>query len=117
MLYEVITVDSSWNARHVYLKFDGVCSAFYVWVNGKFVGYSQDSMLPAEFYISPYLKEGKNLLAVQVFRYSDGSYLEDQDMWFLSGIFRSVRLYALPELSIRDFYLQTEFSDDRNNFV
>lgn len=101
-------LEKDWAARQIYLQFDGVCSAFYVWLNGQFVGYSQDSMLPAEFYISPYLKEGENLLAVQVYRFSDGSYLEDQDMWFLSGIYRSVRLFALPEVTIRDFLLDSE---------
>jgi len=102
-------VSQEWLEREVYIQFDGVCSAFYLWVNGQFVGYSQDSMLPAEFYISPYLKEGDNLLALEVFRYSDGSYLENQDMWFLSGIFRSVRLIARSKICIRDFSLRSNF--------
>ena len=99
-----------WLEREIYLQFDGVCSAFYLWVNGDFVGYSQDSMLPAEFYISPFLKEGTNLIAAEVYRFSDGSYLEDQDMWFLSGIFRSVRLFARPQTTIRDVFLTSEFN-------
>lgn len=100
-----------WQGQEIYLQFDGVCSAFYLWLNGNFVGYSQDSMLPAEFYVSPYLKEGENLISVQVYRFSDGTYLENQDMWFLSGIFRSVRLFALPNTAIRDFFLQTVFTN------
>ncbi|OJX38832.1 MAG: hypothetical protein BGO78_11455 [Chloroflexi bacterium 44-23] len=103
-------IPADWQGRDIYLQFDGVCSAFYVWINGEFVGYSQDSMLPAEFHITPYLKEGKNLLAVEVYRFSDGSYLENQDMWFLSGIFRSVRLFALPQYAIRDFFLKSQFT-------
>lgn len=100
-----------WKNHEIYLCFEGVCSAYYVWLNGSFVGYAQDSMLPSEFYISPYLKESENLLAVQVYRFSDGSYLEDQDMWFLSGIFRSVKLLAFPAVWIRDAHLQSQFYD------
>ncbi len=100
-----------WLEREVYIQFDGVCSAFYLWINDDFVGYSQDSMLPAEFYISPYLKEGKNLIALEVYRFSDGTYLENQDMWFLSGIFRSVRLFANPQTTIRDFTLVSNFEN------
>ena len=85
-------------------------------MNGSFVGYAQDSMLPSEFFISPYLKEGENLLAVQVYRFSDGSYLEDQDMWFLSGIFRAVKLLAFPPVFIRDIHLASQFFDGFNSF-
>ena len=105
-------IPAEWRERETYLQFDGVCSAFYVWVNGAFVGYSQDSMLPAEFRITPYLKEGNNLLAVEVYRFSDGTYLENQDMWFLSGIFRSVRMFARPQYAIRDFFLKNLFSGE-----
>jgi len=104
-------ISNEWLNRESYLQFDGVCSAFYLWINGEFVGYSQDSMLPAEFYVSPFLKEGKNILALEVYRFSDGSYLENQDMWFLSGIFRSVRLFSVAETVIRDFNLNSQFSD------
>ncbi|NQT25282.1 chitobiase/beta-hexosaminidase C-terminal domain-containing protein [candidate division KSB1 bacterium] len=100
-----------WKDRQVILHFAGVKSAFYVWVNGKKVGYSQDSMTPAEFDITSYLKKGENLLAVEVYRWSDGSYLEDQDMWRFSGIFRDVFLYAVPEVHIRDFTVQTNLDD------
>jgi beta-galactosidase/beta-glucuronidase len=80
-------VPEGWKDQQIFLMFEGVDSAFYVWVNGQMVGYSQGAHLPAEFDITPYLHGGQNLLAVQVFQYSDGSYLEDQDMWRLSGIF------------------------------
>lgn len=87
------------------LIFDGVNSAFHVWCNGAWVGYSQDSRLPAEFDLSPYLLEGDNLLAVMVMRWCDGSYLEDQDMWWLSGIFRDVTLLAKPTYHIKDVFI------------
>ncbi|MFA0070238.1 sugar-binding domain-containing protein, partial [Vibrio breoganii] len=82
------------------LTFDGVNSAFHLWCNGKWVGYSQDSRLPAEFDLSEYLQAGENTLAVMVLRWSDGSYLEDQDMWWLSGIFRDVTLLRKPKVAI-----------------
>ena len=78
---------------HVF-RFDGVNSVFYLWVNGQKVGLSKDSRTPAEFDITPYLKPGENLLAVEVYRWCDGSYLEDQDFWRLSGIFRDVYLWS-----------------------
>ena len=87
------------------LEFEGVSSAFYIWVNGHKVGYSQNSMSPAEFDISPYLKEGLNRLAVEVYRWCDGSYLEDQDFWRLSGIFRSVKLWKRPLQHISDYLI------------
>ncbi len=96
-----------WKGRETFLVFDGVESAFYVWLNGEFLGYSEDSRLPAEFDISKKLKDGTNLLAVQVFRWSDGSYLEDQDFWRLSGIFRNVYLMSTPKIHIRDFQVRT----------
>src|SRR5437867_1901295 len=80
----------NWNGRRVFIHFGGVQSAFYVWVNGERVGYSQDSMTAAEFEITKFARPGHNQLAVEVYRWSDGSYLEDQDMWRLSGIYRSV---------------------------
>lgn len=104
-------IPAEWKDHEIYLRFEGVCSAYYVWINGAFVGYAQDSMLPSEFYISPFLVEGENLLAVQVYRFSDGTYLENQDMWFLSGIFRSVKLLAFPTVFIRDIKLNSEFFD------
>ena len=101
-----------WKDRQIFLHFDGVKSAFYVWINGRKVGYSQGSMTPAEFNITEYLKPGENTLAVEVYRWSDGSYLEDQDMWRLSGIYRNVYLFAAPQVHIRDFAVRTDLDDD-----
>lgn len=105
------TISDEWKGRQIFLHFDGVKSAFYVWVNGQKVGYSQDSMTPAEFNITKYLKSGENTLAVEVYRWSDGSYLEDQDMWRLSGIYRNVYLFATPQVHIRDFFVRTDLDD------
>lgn len=106
------TVPASWKNRQVVLHFGSVASAFYVWVNGKQVGYSQDSKTPAEFDISEYLNWGKeNEIAVQVFKFSDGYYLEDQDFWRLAGIQRDVYLYARPATHIRDFEVVTDLDD------
>lgn len=98
-------VPANWNGMDLFLDFEGVESAFYCWVNGKLAGYSEDSRMPAHFNISSLLKKGKNRLAVKVFRYSDGSYLEDQDYWKYSGIERSVYLYARPQSRVEDFKL------------
>ena len=92
-------------SKNLILHFGGVHSAFYVWVNGQKVGYSQNSMSPAEFDVTKYLREGRNKLAVEVYRWSDGSYLEDQDMWRLSGIFRSVELWVRPLVHIADYHV------------
>ncbi|MDQ6419769.1 glycoside hydrolase family 2 TIM barrel-domain containing protein [Paenibacillus sp. LHD-117] len=101
---------AAWLSRKVTLRFEGVDSAFHVWVNGEFAGYSQGSRLPSEFDITPYLREGSNSLSVKVYQWSDGSYIEDQDMWWLSGIFRDVSLIAHPRVHIRDFTVRTELS-------
>ncbi len=101
----------SWQKRETHLVFQGADSALYVWVNGQFVGYSQDSRTPAEFNITPYLKPGSNLIAAQVMQYSDGSYLEDQDMWRLSGLFRDVYLWSAPKVDIRDFHVKPHIHD------
>jgi len=101
-------VPESWSARRVFLHFGGVQSAFYLWVNGQEVGYSQGSMTPAEFDITSYLVQGENILAVQVIRWSDASYMEDQDFWRLSGIFRDVYLYSTPNVHISDFHVVTD---------
>ncbi len=95
---------SDWKGKEVFLNFDGVSSAFYVWVNGEQVGYSEDSKTTAEFNITPFLRRGRNTLAVEVYRYSDGSYLECQDFFRLSGIQRSVWMHARPKAYIRDFF-------------
>ncbi len=99
---------ANWAGKRVFLNFDGVDSAFYVWVNGEMVGMSKCSHMPTEFDLTEYVLEGENLLAVQVFQWSDGSYLEDQDMWRLSGIFRDVYLTATPDTRIRDVRVRTE---------
>ena len=92
--------------KNLILHFGGVHSAFYVWVNGQKVGYSQNSMSPAEFDVTKYVREGKNKLAVEVYRWSDGSYLECQDMWRLSGIFREVQLWVRPLVHIADYKVE-----------
>ncbi len=97
----------SWSERRVHLHFDGVNSAFYVYLNGQQVGYSQGSHMPSEFDLTPFLRAGENLLAVQVFKWSDASYLEDQDFLRLSGIFRDVTLVALPSVTVRDLRVRT----------
>lgn len=101
--YVTVFNASDISAHNWILEFEAVSSAFYVWVNGQKVGYSQNSMSPAEFDISRYLKEGENLLAVEVYRWCDGSYIEDQDFWRLSGIFRSVKLWKRPLQHISDY--------------
>ncbi len=109
--YRDFNVPENWENQSIILHFGGVSSAFYVWVNGKKVGYSQGSRLPAEFDITDYLSEGKNRVAVQVFRWSDGSYLEDQDMWRLSGIHREVLLLAQPKIALNDLFVRTKFDE------
>ncbi len=98
--------------KKLILHFGGVHSAMYVWVNGKFVGYSQNSMSPAEFDVTKYIHAGSNKLAVEVYRWSDGSYLEDQDMWRLSGIFREVQLWVRPLVHITDYQVTAEPNTD-----
>jgi beta-galactosidase len=89
-----IMVDKNWDGKDIYIQFGAVRSCFYLWVNGQWVGYSEDSKLPAEFDITKYLKPGqKNLIAFQVYRWSDGTYIEDQDMWRLAGVNRDVYMY------------------------
>ncbi|WNC69174.1 glycoside hydrolase family 2 TIM barrel-domain containing protein [Thalassotalea nanhaiensis] len=107
------TVDKSLANQQVFIEFQGVKSAFYLWVNGEKVGYSQGSMTPAEFDISEYLVDGENDLAVEVYRWSDGSYLEGQDMWRFSGIFRDVNLIARPQVYLEDFLIRTDL---KNNY-
>lgn len=97
-------IPRGWNGRRTFLVFDGVSSACYVWVNGEMVGYSQDSRLPAEFDVTEFVKPGQNTVAVEVYRWCDGSYMEDQDFWRLSGIFRDVKLVSRAPLYVRDFY-------------
>jgi beta-galactosidase len=108
---------STWQGREVFVRFGGVRSAFYLWINGRAVGYSQGSRLPAEFRITPHVQDGINVIAAEVYRWSDGTYLEDQDMWFLSGIFRSVELLAVPMVHIRDFFVTAELDDQYRDAV
>ena len=98
---------AQWSGRQVFLHFAGVDSGFYVWVNGQKVGYSEDSRTPAEFNITRYVKPGVNTIAAEVYRFTDGSYLEDQDYWRLSGIYRDVFLFSTADLHIRDFEVWT----------
>jgi len=102
------TLPDNWDNRVITLSFQGVESAFYCWLNGDFVGYSEDSFTPAEFDITPYLVPGENRLAVEVYRWCDGSWLEDMDHFRLSGIFRDVYLYSKPRCRICDFKVITE---------
>jgi beta-galactosidase/beta-glucuronidase len=104
------SVPAGWNGKRVHLHFDGVNSGFLVWVNGKQVGYSQGAHLPSEFDISDFLVAGENLLAVQVFKWCDGSYLEDQDFWRLSGIFRDVTLVARSAVHVQDVEVRSALS-------
>lgn len=105
-------VPKNWKDMQITLTFGGVSSAYYVWVNGQMLGYSEDSMLPTHFDITPFLKEGKNDLAVKVYRWSDGAYLEDQDHWRLSGIHRDVYLTAAPKVQLYDFFVQTDLDEN-----
>ena len=106
------TVSEDWLERDVILHFGAVKSALYVWVNGQFVGYSQGSKTPAEFYISNFLRAGENTIALQIYRWSDASYIESQDMLRLTGIEREVYLYALPKIHITDFTIKNDLSDN-----
>ncbi len=110
-------VPESWDGSRITLRFEGVDSAFYVWVNGKQVGFSKGSRIPAEFDVTELVRTGKNLLAVQVYQWSDGTYCEDQDMWWLSGIFRDVMLLATPQQHLRDVQVRTSFKNDYRDAV
>jgi beta-galactosidase len=112
-----ITIPDGWPGRQVFLHFDGVASAFYVWVNGIPVGYSEDSRTPAEFNITRHLHPGRNILAAEVYRWSDGSYLECQDFWRLSGIFRNVYLFSTPSVHLRDFELKSDLDGECRDAV
>lgn len=109
------TVPAGWDGRKVYLHFAGVDSAFYLWVNGTKLGYHEDSRTPAEFDLTPHLKAGSNLLAVEVYRFGDGAFLEDQDMWRMSGIFRDVFLWSTAPQHVRDFEVHTDLDQAYQN--
>ncbi|MDO3693341.1 glycoside hydrolase family 2 TIM barrel-domain containing protein [Wenyingzhuangia sp. chi5] len=107
----------NWKGKEVFLQFGSVKSGYYLWINGKKVGYSQDSKLPSEFNITSYLTSGKNKIAVQVFQFTDGSYLEDQDFWRLSGIQRDVILQAKSKTHINDFYADASLDNNYEHGV
>lgn len=111
------TIPDSWDDRQVFLVFEGVDSAFHVWVNGQFAGYGQGSHMHSEFRVTSLLHSGENIVAVQVYQWSDGSYLEDQDKWRLSGIFRDVYVKATPHVHIRDIAMQTRFCENHEDAV
>jgi beta-galactosidase/evolved beta-galactosidase subunit alpha len=104
-------IENDFKDKQIFLRFEGVDSAFHVWVNGKEAGFSKGSRLPAEFDITKSARPGKNILAVKVYQWSDGSYMEDQDMWWLSGIFRSVYILARPKIHVYDFQAITSLDD------
>ena len=109
-------VPETWRDRNVYINFGAVKSAMYLWINGHFVGYSEDAKTPAEFDITPYLnKKGGNYLAVRVYRFSDGSYLEAQDYWRMSGITRDVIIYSKPKLNVYDFFVKAGLDENYDN--
>lgn len=106
------SVPESFKGKNVFIHFGAVKSFLYIWLNGKYIGFSKDSKTPAEFDLTPYLKQGNNTLALQVFRWSDGSYLECQDMWRMSGINRDVFIYARPQTNVRDFFARGNLKDN-----
>lgn len=109
------TVPASWDGRDVYVRFNGAGHGYYVWVNGHFAGYAEDSYLPSEFKITDFLKSGENVIAVQVYRFTSGSFLECQDYWRLTGITRDVFLWSAPKTQIRDYFATTPLKDNYTN--
>ncbi|OXU15471.1 glycoside hydrolase family 2 TIM barrel-domain containing protein [Sedimentisphaera salicampi] len=107
------TIPQSWQGRQIFVHFDGVESAFELWINGEFAGYSQDSKLPAEFNLTEHIKDGENTIALRVFRWCDGSWLEDQDGFNLSGIYRDVWLFSMPETAVWDYFASAKL--DKNH--
>jgi len=111
------TVPANWKNNDVIIHLGAVKSAFYIWLNGKKVGYSQGAKTPAEFNLTPYLQKGENLLALEVYRWSDGSFLECQDFWRISGIERDIFLYTRPKTFIEDFFVKTDLDRDYKDAV
>lgn len=105
------TVPAEWDGRDVYVRFNGAGHGYYVWVNGNFAGYAEDSYLPSEFKITDYLAKGENTIAVQVYRFTSGSFIEAQDYWRLTGITRDVFLWSAPKTQIRDFYVTNKLTN------
>ncbi|SUQ41592.1 Beta-galactosidase [Clostridium neonatale] len=112
-----VQINDKLKNKEIRLSFQGVETAFYLWVNGQFVGYSEDTFTPSDFNITPYVKEGKNKIAVEVYKRSSASWIEDQDFWRFSGIFRDVFLYAVPKIHVNDIFVKTDLSDDYTNAV
>lgn len=110
-------VPANWNGRDVYVRFNSVGHGYYLWVNGKRVGYSEDSYLPSEFKITDYITSGENTIALQVYRFTSGSFLECQDYWRLTGIHRDAFLWSAPKTQIRDYFFTTDFDKDFNDAV
>lgn len=108
-------LDKKLKNKRTFLSFQGVETAFYVWINGKFLGYSEDSFTPSEFEVTEFLKTGKNKIAVEVYKRSSASWLEDQDFWRFSGIFRDVFLYSVPDIHIRDLFLKSNLDKNFEN--
>ena len=108
-------IPQTWSGRRIYLHFESGLAAMYIWINGQFVGYSQVTKSPAEFDITAYVKQGKNRIAIEGYRWSDGSYLEDQDFWRLSGFDRSVYLYSTDRIRIRDFFVKSDLDASYKN--
>ncbi|MCF6357919.1 MAG: DUF4981 domain-containing protein [Draconibacterium sp.] len=111
------TVPENWDDRQIFIQFGAVKSAFYIWINGQKVGYSQGSKIPAEWDITDYLIEGENVLAIEVYRWSDGSYLECQDFWRISGIERDVFIYSTPKVHIRDYFAHADLDSEYKNGI
>lgn len=109
------TLPANWDGRDIYIRFNGTGHGYYLWINGKEVGYSEDSYLPSEFNITPYIKSGKNTVAVQAYRFTSGSFLECQDFWRFSGIHRDVFLWSAPRTQIRDYFFQTDLDENYIN--
>lgn len=107
-------IPESWSGKNKFIHFEGVKSAYWVWINGKYIGFDKGSMTSGEWDITQYIKEGANKVAVKVVRWSDGTYLEDQDMWRFSGIYRDVYIYAAPMVHIRDLFVRTDLD---NNYL
>ena len=113
-IYE-FKVPKVWDGKQIYLHLAGVNSAFYIWLNGKNIGYHEDSKVPAEFNITNYITKGSNKIAIEVYRWPDGSYLEDQDFWRFSGIERDVYIYAANSVSVRNIELNSNLDEDYKN--
>jgi beta-galactosidase len=108
-------IPADWIGSQIFISFDGVDAGFFLWINGQTVGYSVNSRNVEEFDITKYIKPGKNMVAAEVYRYTSGSYVEDQDMWRLSGIFRNVTIWSSPQQHIRDFFVKTDLDDSYLN--